>query len=130
MLSLPGLLRRSVLVAALLFSGSALSTPARADADLDLLRDIAAQPSPGPSPAASARRARSLPPRARRTGPPARAARPVTTAPRLRLTAQQRGSGRVDVLELSADAPAGGALPAIARKNATVAPALLAVRRR
>jgi hypothetical protein len=130
MLSQPRILRRSVLVAALLLTGAALASPARADADLDLLRDIAAQPSPGQPPAAGARatrRARQLP-QASRAVKPARAARRAT--PPLRLTAEQRGSGRVDVLELSAEAPASGALPAVARKSATVSPALLAVRPR
>jgi hypothetical protein len=128
MLSQPGFLRRSALLAALLLTGSAFASTARADADLDLLRDIAAQPSAGQPPAsAAARRARPLP-QARRAVKPTRAAR--ATTPRLRLTAEQRGSGRVDVLELSAESSPDSALPAIARKSATVSPALLAVRPR
>jgi hypothetical protein len=129
MLSQPGFLRRSALLAALLLTGSAFASIARADADLDLLRDIAAQPSAGQPPAsAAARRARPLQPQARRAVKATRAAR--ATTPRLRLTAEQRGSGRVDVLELSAESSPDSALPAIARKSATVSPALLAVRPR
>ena len=113
----------------------AFPTGAQADASpdfaLELVRSIASQPAPPPSAAParpSAGKARQRFHRARiaRT---ARAKR--ATPPKLRLTAAQRGSGRVQILDAGAAAAGPSALPAVERKPAGgLGPGLMAVRPR
>jgi hypothetical protein len=114
------LLLRSGLLLGLLLAPAAFPAAARADAALDLVRSIAADTAPATAPSA-----RSSRPRAR-TLRPSRVARPARPAPKLRLTAAQRGSGRIQVLHVGDQAGSASALPAVERK----APGLLAVRAR
>ena len=120
--------RRSGLVLGLLFAGSAFPAAAQADAALDLVRSVAAESLPARAAlTGKARKRRALVDQRRR---PVRVAR-AAILPRPRLTAEQRGSGRVDVLEISDQPDRTSRLPAVERKGAAgLAPGLLATRPR
>lgn len=125
---------RRLLLRSLLLLGLSLAPgAARADA-LDLVRSIAAEPPPARQAAAGKRPTRpsrvAQPRDARR-----RPARVMPPARSLRLTAAQRGSGRVQVLDAghasSRASNNAGALPTVERKSAAgLGPGLLAARAR
>jgi hypothetical protein len=110
---------RRTLIVGLLLVGSALPAAARADAALDLVRSLAAEPAErAPAVAAKARKPASSRLQRPRPARPARAERLARPAPRLRLTAAQRGSGRVDVLHVGDQADAGAdSAPAVEHKS-------------
>jgi hypothetical protein len=104
---------------------------ARPDFALELVRSIASQPAPPPSAAPAKPSAGKARKRFSRT----RSARPDrgkrATTPTLRLTAAQRGSGRVQIVDAGDASPCPSALPAVERKPAGgFGPRLVAVRPR
>ena len=131
MSSFKRLYRRSGLLLGLLLAGGAVPSIAHADAALDLVRSVAAEPSPG-EPTVAPRGAKRRTLRAARARKPARArfARASRPTPQLRLTAEQRGSGQVDVLEVSDDPAPESPLPSIERKSEGLALRLIATRGR
>jgi hypothetical protein len=134
MSSPPRLLLRSLLLLGFSLAGTATADPARADA-LDLVRSIAAEPAPARRAATGKRPTRQARARAQTPGGPRRPARVTPPAPPPRLTAAQRGSGPVQLLD-AGDAGGhpgnnAGALPAIERKSAgAFGPGFLAGRAR
>jgi hypothetical protein len=130
MSSFQRILQRSGLLVSFLLAGSGFSAVAQADADLDILRSIAAEPSPAPSAAAAQTRKRPAARADRQRAERAVRARPGKATPKLRLTAEQRGSGRVDVLTVSNAPTSDSPLPAIERKGAGLSAGLIAARSR
>src|SRR5688572_535397 len=114
--------RRTGLVLGLLLAGVAVPAAAQADPALDLVRTVVAECAAGPRSGTTSSTTSSTSahkPRTARPGPrriPARVARRAGL-PQLRLTAEQRGSGRVNLIDLSDSPAAASSPPAVERKG-------------
>ena len=121
---------RSLLLLGFSVAGTATPTAARADA-LDLVRSIASERAPARGPAAGKRPTRPARPRGQALRPSRPGVRATPPAPKLRLTAAQRGSGRIQVLDAGQASTHASALPTVERKSAGgFGPGFLAARAR